>query len=160
MATTLRSALLGFLLLAAPATAQELPRLTTPAPLNLSLLLPHTRFPAIKIPSRDSRKQRIIRASLLVIGAGLDIHSTRRAMGQPELHEAHAFLYGPRAPLWRLLVVKSAINGLTWWGSNKAADRDPVDGVMAVMPQAIWQTYAAVQNYRLVGRIKLAKGGR
>lgn len=148
--------ILAAMLFAQPAQAQ----------LNLTLpegcLAPDTIVALGPIPStnHDTRTHQLVRVALIVIGAGLDIHSTNQAMHVPGLREGNSWLYGRRPSLMRLVVTKAIVNAPLLWASHLAAKKEPIEGVIPVALSATTQGFAGIQNYRLIAKQrKLNSGG-
>lgn len=111
-------------------------------------------------PSKDSTKQNVLRALIYALGAGLDIHSTNKAMHVPGLSEQNSWLYGKHPSLGRLVGTKAALGVPLLWSAHKAAEKfGKVEGMMPVAVSSAWQTGAALGNYHTINQQKKKNGG-
>lgn len=121
---------------------------------SMADMLTPVKLPALKMPSRDTRFQRILRASILGVAAGLDVHSTYVALKMPGMVEKNSLLYGRHPSLFRLVVTKAALNGVGLLGANEAAKKSRVDALIPIAIAAAKQAFAAVMNYKLIGKVR------
>lgn len=115
---------------------------------------------ALDPPSKDSRSHEILRAAILIVAAGLDIHSTLRATRTPGIGEKNSWLYGKRPTLGRMLIVKSVTNGALLYAAHKTAEKTGrVEGMMPVAIAGAKQAAAAILNYKLMAKQRTRNAG-
>jgi hypothetical protein len=110
--------------------------------------------------SKDTRTHAIIRAVVMVIGVGMDIHSTDMAMHTPGLVESNSRIYGRHPSLRRLVITKAVINLPLLWLSKKVAEKEgPIDALMPVAISSVRQGLAGGMNYALIKKQRKANAG-
>ncbi len=137
-------------------TSNFSPELIRQAVLQSQAQDPPQQPPPLQPPlHEDSRKQQLLRAAIMAVGAGLDIDSTHRAMQVPGMAEQNSWLYGKHPSLGRLLVTKAAYNLPLLWASHKITqEKGPVEGLMPVIFPSLVQGIAGGMNYKKIDDVK------
>lgn len=129
----------------------------TLTPQDLAAMMPQTPLVSLESPSQDTRGHRILRATLLAVGAVLDTHSSHRAY-KAGLVEQNAWLYGRRPSLGRLVITKALINGAMWFSTNAVAKNSKADAFMPVAILSGKQIADGVMNYQNITKQKERDG--